>query len=328
MRLRRLPAVIAVAAALLGVPAAQAADYPDPGYVTGDITAVHDPSMIRAADGSYLLYSTDQYLQVRRSTDRIHFTKLGSVWPNGAPWTAPFTDPANPGYLWAPDISFHNGKYYLYYAASTLGSRNSAIFLATSTTGLPGSWTNQGLVVQTSNSSDYNAIDPNLFVDSAGRWWLSFGSWWTGIKMYRLDPATGKRSTSDTALRGIAQRTGGTTAEEAPYLVQHGSYYYLFVSWDLCCQGTKSTYRVMVGRSTSITGPYTDRAGVRMTAGGGTQILAGHGDVHGPGHVAVLHDTDADVLVYHYYYSDATPLTGKLGINLVGYDSAGWPYVH
>ena len=137
MRLRRFPAVVAVAAALLGVPAAQAADYPDPGYVTGDITAVHDPSMIRAADGSYLLYSTDQYLQIRRSTDRIHFTKIGSVFPGGAPWTAPFTDPANPGYLWAPDISFHNGKYYLYYAASTLGSRNSAIFLATSPTALP-----------------------------------------------------------------------------------------------------------------------------------------------------------------------------------------------
>ena len=182
--------------------------------------------------------------------------------------------------------------------------------------------------MRTSTSDDYNAIDPNLFVDSSGRWWLSFGSWWTGIKLIRLDPATGKRSASDTALRSIAQRTGSTTAEEAPYIIQHGGYYYLFVSWDLCCQGTKSTYRVMVGRSTSVTGPYVDRAGVRMTAGGGTQILASHGDVHGPGHVAVLHDTDADVLVYHYYYSDAPPLTGKLGINLVGYDSAGWPYVY
>ncbi|MET8848947.1 family 43 glycosylhydrolase [Amycolatopsis sp. NPDC004625] len=88
-----------------------------------------------------------------------------------------------------------------------------------------------------------------------------------------LDPATGRRSRSDTALRSIAQRTGSTSAEEAPYIIQHGGYY-VFVSWDLCCQGTKSTYRVMVGRSTSITGPYTGRAGVRMTAGGGTQILA------------------------------------------------------
>jgi hypothetical protein len=60
-----------------------------------------------------------------------------------------------------------------------------------------------------------------------------------------------------------------------------------------------------------------------MTAGGGTQVLAGHGSVHGPGHEAVIADSDADVLVYHYYADDGTPL---LGINLVGYDASGWPF--
>jgi arabinan endo-1,5-alpha-L-arabinosidase len=334
----RLRSKVMAAAAVLGAlaagavavraPVANAATYPNPGLVTGDITAVHDPSMLKTPSGTYILVSTDQYLQIRTSTDRINFTRVGSVWPNGAPWTAPFTSPSNPGYLWAPDISYHNGKYYLYYSASTLGSRNSAIFLATSPTAMPGTWTNLGIVVQTSSANNYNAIDPNLFVDSAGRWWLSFGSWGTGIKMIRLDPATGKRSSADTTLYGIARRSGSTTAEEAPYIVQHGSFYYLYVSWDLCCQGTRSTYRIMVGRSTSITGPYTDRNGTAMNSSGGTEILAAHGTIYGPGHEAIMHDTDADVLIYHYYYSDSTPLTGKLGINLIGYDSANWPYVY
>ncbi len=62
-----------------------------------------------------------------------------------------------------------------------------------------------------------------------------------------------------------------------------------------------------------------------MTSGGGTQVLAGHGSIHGPGHQAVLHDTDGDVLFYHYYADSGA---SYLGINLVGYDSAGWPYVH
>ena len=57
----------------------------------------------------------------------------------------------------------------------------------------------------------------------------------------------------------------------------------------------------MVGRSTSVTGPYVDRNGTAMTSGGGTQVLAGHGSIHGPGGQAVFADTDADVLVYHYY---------------------------
>ena len=87
-------------------------------------------------------------------------------------------------------------------------------------------------------------------------------------------------------------------------LHRRGDFYYLFASFDRCCQGAQSTYRIMVGRSTSVTGPFVDRNGVAMTAGGGTQILAGHGSIHGPGHQAVLTDTGGDVLVYHYYADD------------------------
>lgn len=241
------------------------------------------------------------------------------MFPGGASWTTPYTGGSRN--LWAPDISYRNGRYYLYYSASTFGSNHSAIFLATSTTGASGSWTNQGLVIETNTSDNYNAIDPNLVVDAQGRWFLSFGSFWSGIKLIALNPSTGKRS--DSTVRAIAGRNGG--AIEAPYIFRHGSYYYLWVSFDYCCRGASSTYRVMVGRSTSVTGPYVDRNGTAMTAGGGTQMLASHGAVHGPGHQAVLADTDSDVLVYHYYANSGA---AYLGINLIGYDTAGWPFVY
>jgi arabinan endo-1,5-alpha-L-arabinosidase len=106
---------------------------------------------------------------------------------------------------------------------------------------------------------------------------------------------------------------------------QHGGLFYLFVSFDRCCQGAQSTYRVMVGRASAVTGPYRDRNGTLMTSGGGTEILAGHGSIHGPGHQAVLTDVDSDLLVYHYYADDNS---SKLGINLLGWDSGGWPFVH
>jgi arabinan endo-1,5-alpha-L-arabinosidase len=295
--------------------------YPNPGLVTGSIGA-HDPTMVTRPTGGYLLAVTGPGITLKTSPDRIAFANAGRVWPNGASWTTPYTG-GDPN-LWAPDISYHNGQYYLYYSASRFGSQNSAIFLATSPTGASGSWTHRGLVISSSNSNNYNAIDPNLIIDPQGQWWLSFGSFWTGIKLIRLDNATGLRSTTDTAVRSLAARPG-STAIEAPFIFRHGSFYYLFVAFDLCCRGANSTYRIMVGRSTSITGPYTDQNGTPMTSGGGTQVLARHDNVIGPGHPAVMSDTDGTVLIYHYY----TPTgAARLGINLLGFDTAGWPFVY
>ncbi|TDV56495.1 arabinan endo-1,5-alpha-L-arabinosidase [Actinophytocola oryzae] len=316
LRRHALAVVGAVALTVVLAPAASA--YPLPGRVTGDV-GVHDPTVVRRSDGSYLVAHTGNDIALKTSTDRIAFRNAGSVFPGGASWTTTYTGGSRN--LWAPDLSYRNGQYYLYYSASTFGSNRSAIFLATSSSGNSGTWTNRGLVIESRTSDNFNAIDPDLVVDDQGRWWLSFGSFWSGIKMIALNPSTGLRS--DSTIRAIAGRNGG--AIEAPNIVKRGSYYYLFVSFDRCCQGAASTYRVMVGRSTSVTGPYTDRNGVAMTSGGGTEILAGQGSVHGPGHQEVLADSDGDVLFYHYYADNGTSL---LGINLLAIDSAGWPYLH
>lgn len=310
------PAAVPLAAA---TPTTPPAAYPNPGVVTGDV-GVHDPTIVRRPTGGYLMAHTGDNIALKTSTDRTAFRNAGAAFPGGAPWTTTYTGTGRSS-LWAPDLTYRDGRYWMYYSASTFESNRSAIFLATSTTGASGSWTHQGLVIESRTSDNFNAIDPNLFVDSDGRWWLSFGSFWSGIKLIALNPATGKRT--DTTIRGIASRGGG--AIEAPVIVKRGSYYYLWVSFDRCCQGAASTYRVMVGRSRSVTGPYLDRNGTAMTSGGGTQVLAGRGNIHGPGHQAVLADAGGDALVYHYYANNGAAL---LGINLLGYDSSAWPFVY
>src|ERR1041384_4087873 len=292
-----IPALVAALSALLPIGCASdltgadaeltvaATSYPNPGVVTGN-TGAHEPSIVRAANGTYIIPATGNGLPIKTSTDRTAWRSAGVVWPNGAPWTLPYT--AGSAALWAPDISFHGGQYYLYYAASTFGSQHSGIFLATSPTGAAGSWTDRGLVIESSSAVDYNAIDPNLIVDAQNQWWLVFGSFWTGIKLIRIDPVTGKRLSTDTTVRALAQRFTNSNSIEAPFLFQHGGMYYLFVSFDFCCRGAQSTYRIMVGRSSSITGPYVDRSGVAMTSGGGTEILATHGSIHGPGGQSVF----------------------------------------
>ncbi len=305
-------------------PTAAPQGYPDPLPLSGDIDLVHDPAMIRAADGTYLLYSTGRNLAIRTSEDRTTFTEAGSVWPDGAPWTEEFTSPEDPASLWAPDISYHDGQFHLYYSASSFGSRNSAIFLATSPTGLSGSWKNRGKVWQTTDADDYNAIDPNLVVDDEG-WWLSFGSFWSGLKMIRIDPETGKQSPKDKKLYPLATRPAEANgAIEAPYIVRHDGYYYLFASFDACCRGVDSTYRTMVGRSRSVTGPYVDREGTRMSDGGGTEVMATHGDILGPGHPAVLQDGSDWVLIYHYYFDELNQGAARLAMNKLDWVD-GWP---
>ncbi|RDI19355.1 arabinan endo-1,5-alpha-L-arabinosidase [Lentzea flaviverrucosa] len=315
-------AVALVGAALLLLATSGTAHaYPKPAALKGNVAA-HDPSMIRSSSG-YSVFSTHNSIEIRRSTDRVGFTRTGAALPSKPSWHFWYNVD---GDAWAPDVSYHGGRYLLYYSVSSFGSNNSAIGLAVSRTAEPGTWVDQGIVYTSSTWDNYNAIDPSLLVDASGRWWLSFGSFWSGIHMIRIDPVTGKQSRTDTARRHLALRPEGTHAVEAPHIVRHGAYYYMFVSFDRCCARAESTYRIMVGRSTDPTGPYTDRAGVPMLNGGGTQILGTHGNIIGPGGQSVMRDGAEDVLVYHYY-DGAAGGREALGLNRLGWDSQGWPYV-
>ncbi|TFK40675.1 glycoside hydrolase family 43 protein [Crucibulum laeve] len=297
--------------------AATASAVVGPGVVTGN-TAVHDPTICKDNSGKYFIFSTAVGIEIRTSTDRTAWTLVGKVWPNGASWTDAYTGTSN-GNLWAPDCYYSNGQFWLYYSASSFGSQKSAIFLAKSSTGAPGSWSNQGLITSTTSSNNYNAIDPNLLVDG-GNWYLSLGSFWTGIKLQPINPSTGK--TSSSSVTALAQRTSGGGAIEASVIYKYGSYYYLFTSWDKCCSGTSSTYNIRVGRSSSPTGGYVDNSGVALTSGGGTLVLGSHDSIIGPGGQDVMTDGDGPILIYHYYTSSGS----FLGINRLDF-SSGWPVV-
>ena len=86
----------------------------------------------------------------------------------------------------------------------------------------------------------------------------------------------------------VPQDPINTSAIEAPFIVSRDGKWYLFVSFDQCCQGIDSTYNVRVGRSDALTGPYVDRDGVPLTEGGGTLILSAYGQWKGPGHNGML----------------------------------------
>jgi len=296
----------------------------------GDISPIHDPAIIREGN-TYYVFATNRFqgklVPIFCSQDLLHWKFCGHVFDAVPEWALKEIPGARG--IWAPDVSFVDGKYVLYYAVSTFGSNHSVIGLITNKTLNSTSpdyrWVDEGLVIGSTRTDDWNAIDPNLIVEANGSRWLAMGSFWGGIKMRRLDPATGKLSEKDPTLYSLASRRPlEPTAIEAPYIVKHDKHYYLFVSFDYCCRGKESTYKIMVGRSNKIFGPYLDRDNKPMMAGGGTLLLSGSSSWAGPGGQSILLDKKSDLLVFHSYNST----TGRpaLQISTIVWED-GWPRV-
>lgn len=291
---------------------------------TGEVAGVHDPAVIR--DGEYYyLCSTGTGLPLRRSKDLMHWERCGQVFQE-MPASVRASVPEAKD-LWAPDLSHIAGRFHLYYSASVFGKNKSCIALATSATLDPTSpqygWRDEGVVLETRpGRDDFNAIDAHLAFDQQGQPWLAFGSAWSGIKLCRIDPRTGKRPAGDSSLHSLASRNGKIV--EAPFIVHRGGYYYLFVSFDQCCRGVESTYRTLVGRSREITGPYVDRLGRSLMEGGGTPVISSHDHVRGPGHNAVVTHAGRDYLVHHFYDARAQGRR-TLQIRPLLWAPDGWP---
>jgi arabinan endo-1,5-alpha-L-arabinosidase len=265
---------------------------------------VHDPVLIKQGNDYHVFYTGPRVMHIK-STSRY-----GTNWgvPNSIFSTLPSWISSIEGFsgedLWAPDISFRDNKYWLYYSASSFGSRNSGIGLATTPTldqlSSDCKWTDQGMVIRTYQStSKYNAIDPNAFEDTDGTLWLVFGSFQPeGIQLVQLNKSTGKIAASATP-ETIAKRSN--QAIEAPFLVKWKNWYYLFVSWDACCKGASSTYKIVVGRSTNVSGPFIDKSGVDMKNGGGVILDQSNDDWKGPGHNGIFVENDTMFCINHAY---------------------------
>jgi len=205
-------------------------------------------------------------------------------------------------------------------------------------------WTDQGVVVRSvQRKTNWNAIDPNMIVDDKGNPWLTWGSFWDGIQLVKLkkdfktpvgEPKTVARrylrrnmaqlvSPEDQA-RAAQAPDAGANAIEAPFLIKDGKYYYLFVSWDYCCKGVNSNYKVAVGRSKNIEGPYLDRNGKDMAEGGGEVIAQRDNQFYGIGHSSA-YKFDGQWYFMAHAYSVADNGASKLVIKKMHFDSDGWP---
>lgn len=325
---------LSMVAALVGAP--EAAAYPNPftpSLLTGGPVPAPDPTLLLDRDPTVYLYATGNLAYTSTDTGAT-YAASGSAEPTQS-WWANYNSGSTP---LGPDVSNHGGTYWMYYDVKEWGSQHSAIGLATSSSGQPGTWKDAGSPVLTSNSGmSYVAEDPHSFIDPAtGQPWLTFGGWYkndqygnhSGIWMVSVD-STGRPNSTPIH---IAENAGPII--EGSDLIEDDStgtpYYYLFFSHGTCCDGFASTYDVRVGRSTSPTGPFYDKSGVNLLQGGGTVVLAGHDYVVGPGGEFVYWDPHWNHLemAYHYWDTRYAESTGRvLGVDQLYFDASGWPYL-
>ncbi|MGY4691347.1 glycoside hydrolase family 43 protein [Salibacterium sp. K-3] len=283
-----------------------------------DDTIAHDPTLIEE-DGTWYTFYTGEGLQLTTSGNGTEWNLQDPVFDEPLDWWSDYVPEQDYNDVWAPDVSSYNGRYWLYYSISSFGQNTSAIGLVSTDSIENGEWRDEGMVVNSTSGDNFNAIDPNMSTDQQGRPWLAYGSYWSGLKLTRLNEDTMK---PEGEVHDIAQREENDRSIENPMITYKDGWYYLFASIDYCCQGVDSTYKIVVGRSENITGPYVDKEGTPMMEGGGTVIDSGNDRWAGPGGQFVYEN---EVIARHAYDTedDGTP---KLLISDLQWDDQGWPY--
>lgn len=299
---------------------------------------VHDPVMAKDGD-TYYVFGTGVGISTLYSKDMVNWQKGKPVFDKIPEWAKEALPDFKTNDIWAPDIIFYRGQFHLFYACNAMpGKPHAAIGHATNPTLDPNSphykWTDQGKIVQSVLNRDlWQAIDPTVVIDEKGIPWFVFGSFWDGIKAVRMTDDLMKFKWPE-EWHSIARRPStqklyeyslNDSQIEGAFVYRHGDYFYLFVSFDMCCRGVNSNYHIVVGRSKSMTGPYLDRSGFSMMDGGGNELAIGDGKKWAAlGHNSVYQQKGKDYLVAHGY-SIPDKGASELIVTELEWDSEGWP---
>lgn len=278
-----------------------------------------DPTVIKADDGYFYLYATENIKNVPifRSRDLVNWRYMGTAFTNQ---TRPQMVPD--GRVWAPDINLIDSKYVMYYSKSTWGGEWECGIGVATANHPTGPFTDVGKLFISSEIGVQNSIDPFFIEEEDGRKFLFWGSF-RGIYAIQL---------SDDGLSvmpGAEKVQIAGTLTEGTYIYKRNGYYYLFGSAGTCCDGLNSTYRVMVARSENLMGPYVNRGGKPALDNNFTLLLQKSNKVVGPGHNSEIVTDDAGQYWMLYHGFDAADPDGgrKVYLDQITWDNDGWPQV-
>lgn len=281
-------------------------------------TSAPDPTVIRATDGYYYLYGTEDIrnLPIFRSRDMVEWTQVGTAFTNE---TRPRE--VEGASLWAPEIRCIKGKYVLFYSLAIWGQEWVSTVGYAVADRPEGPFTPKGVVFSSHDVNVQNSID-QFFYEEGGRYYMLWGSF-RGIYLMELDVADDLTITPRLETK---QQVAGT-AFEGVNIWKRDGYYYLFASIGTCCEGVNSTYTTVVGRSQSLAGPYVDKNGKQMLDNAYETLVRGGSQFVGTGHNSILQTDDAgNTWMLYHAFEVGDPYGGrKVLLDRVLWDEAGWP---
>lgn len=276
-----------------------------------------DPTIIKANDGYFYVYATEntRNVPIYKSRNLTGWEFVGTA----------FTDETRPvfeekGRVWAPDVNFIDGKYLLYYSMSVWGGEETCGIGVAVADKPEGPFSDKGKLFRSNEIGVRNSIDP-YYIEEAGQKFLFWGSF-HGI--YAIGLSEDGLSVKEEA---TPQRIAGN-AFEGVYIHKKGKFYYLFASVGRCCEGLNSSYELVVGRSDSLFGPYSDKNGKDMLDNGYTVVITHNDRFVGNGHCSeiVQDDHNNDWILYHGV--DTTQPQGRLLLlDQIKWDEDHWPYI-
>jgi beta-xylosidase len=215
-------------------------------------------------------------------------------------------------WLWAPCTVERDGKYYFYYTANNPidneGTAGVGVAVADSPGGPFLDLIDHPIVDKHINGAD--AMDPQVFIDDDGSYYLIWGGTRSNIAPLNADMASLGTWPDGSGPIEITPNEGYT--EGSYMLKREGWYYYM---WSEGGYGTPD-YRVAYAMSQSITGPF-DRIGLILSK---DDVVA-----DGPGHHGVISDDDGTYyIVYHRrIIGDSTADNRVLAIDVLSFNPDG-----
>ena len=275
-----------------------------------------DPSIIKGEDGYYYLYATEDIrnLPIHRSKDLVEWEYVGTAFTKS---TRPDFEPK--GGLWAPDINKIGDKYVLYYSMSVWGGEWTCGIGCATADKPEGPFKDHGKMFRSNEINVQNSIDP-FYIEDGGKKYLFWGSF-RGIYGIEL---------SDDGLsikKGAKLRQVAGTAYEGTYIHKKDGYYYFFASIGTCCEGLKSTYTTVVGRSKKLFGPYVDKSGKKMLDNHHEVLIHKNDAFVGTGHNSeIVTDKAGNDWMFYHAVSTKNPEGRMLLMDKVNWKD-GWPSV-